>query len=97
MSLLQDYDSDKQVSALGFGARVPPDGRVSHDFPLNLTTPDPYCDGIKGVLAAYNYALNVVKLNGPTNFSPVINRVAEAAQDYQYVRTSSCLFLVSTF
>jgi len=27
--IIQDYDSDKLFPALGFGARLPPDGRVS--------------------------------------------------------------------
>merc|ERR1711923_105687 len=67
--IIQDYDSDKQFPALGFGARIPPDGRVSHEFFLNLTN-NPYCDGIDGVLAAYYQALNGVRLYGPTNFSP---------------------------
>ncbi|XP_022257177.1 copine-8-like, partial [Limulus polyphemus] len=30
--IIQDYDSDKMFPALGFGARLPPDGRVSHEF-----------------------------------------------------------------
>merc|ERR1711892_1572349 len=34
--IIQDYDSDKLFPAFGFGARIPPDGRVSHDFPLKL-------------------------------------------------------------
>lgn len=32
--IIQDYDSDKMFPALGFGAKIPPDGRVSHEFPL---------------------------------------------------------------
>lgn len=32
--IIQDYDSDKMFPALGFGAKLPPDGRVSHEFPL---------------------------------------------------------------
>lgn len=36
--IIQDYDSDKMFPALGFGAKIPPDGRVSHEFPLVLTT-----------------------------------------------------------
>lgn len=32
--IIQDYDSDKMFPALGFGARLPPDGRVSHEFAL---------------------------------------------------------------
>lgn len=32
--IIQHYDSDKMFPALGFGAKLPPDGRVSHEFPL---------------------------------------------------------------
>ncbi|KTF79533.1 hypothetical protein cypCar_00033206, partial [Cyprinus carpio] len=32
--IIQDYDSDKLFPALGFGAKLPPDGRISHEFPL---------------------------------------------------------------
>lgn len=32
--VIQHYDSDKMFPALGFGAKLPPDGRVSHEFPL---------------------------------------------------------------
>lgn len=32
--IIQDYDSDKMFPALGFGAKLPPDWRVSHEFPL---------------------------------------------------------------
>lgn len=35
--IIQDYDSDKMFPALGFGAKLPPDGRVSHEFPLVRT------------------------------------------------------------
>lgn len=35
--IIQDYDSDKLFPALGFGAKLPPDGRVSHEFPLVRT------------------------------------------------------------
>lgn len=30
--VIQDYDYDKMFPALGFGARLPPDGNVSHEF-----------------------------------------------------------------
>lgn len=36
--IIQDYDSDKMFPALGFGAKLPPDGRVSHEFPLVRST-----------------------------------------------------------
>lgn len=37
--IIQDYDSDKMFPALGFGAKIPPDGRVSHEFPLVRVCP----------------------------------------------------------
>jgi len=46
--IIQDYDSDKMFPALGFGARIPPQGNVSHEFFLNLQATDPYCAGIEG-------------------------------------------------
>ena len=36
--IIQDYDSDKMFPALGFGAKLPPDGRVSHEFALVRVT-----------------------------------------------------------
>ena len=80
--IIQDYDSDKQFPALGFGARIPPMGEVSHEFFLNLCTDNPFCQGIEGVLSAYYNSLYNVQLYGPTNFSPVINHVAQFASAY---------------
>ena len=82
--IVQDYDTDKQFPALGFGARIPPNGQVSHEFFLNLSQENnPYCSGVEGVLQAYHHSLQSVKLYGPTNFSPVINHVANFARAYQ--------------
>ncbi|CAG5957582.1 unnamed protein product [Menidia menidia] len=77
--IIQDYDSDKLFPALGFGAKLPPDGRVSHEFPLNGNPQNPYCNGIDGVMEAYYQSLKSVRLYGPTHFSPVINHVARYA------------------
>ncbi|XP_031989162.1 copine-5-like isoform X3 [Corvus moneduloides] len=74
--IIQDYDSDKMFPALGFGAKVPPDGHVSHEFPLNGDASNPACRGIAGVLEAYQRSLRRVQLYGPTNFAPVVNHVA---------------------
>ena len=46
---MQDYDSDKQFPVLGFGAKVPPRGNVSHEFYVNLTD-SPFCSGVDGNL-----------------------------------------------
>ncbi|XP_077983033.1 copine-8-like [Glandiceps talaboti] len=80
--IIQDYDSDKLFPALGFGARIPPDGRVSHEFFLNGNPSNPFCAGIDGVLQAYQQSIRAVQLYGPTNFAPVINHVARFAASY---------------
>uniref|UniRef100_A0A670K7S5 Copine family member 9 n=1 Tax=Podarcis muralis TaxID=64176 RepID=A0A670K7S5_PODMU len=77
--IIQDYDSDKLFPAYGFGAKVPPDGKVSHQFPLNHNPDNPSCEGIEGVLESYFHSLRTVQLYGPTNFAPVINQVARLA------------------
>ncbi|XP_026872575.1 copine-9 isoform X2 [Electrophorus electricus] len=79
--IIQDYDSDKLFPAYGFGAKLPPDGKISHAFPLNGNSEDPNCVGIEGVLEAYFQSLRTVQLYGPTNFAPVINQVACSAQE----------------
>uniref|UniRef100_A0A4W4ER66 C2 domain-containing protein n=1 Tax=Electrophorus electricus TaxID=8005 RepID=A0A4W4ER66_ELEEL len=81
--IIQDYDSDKMFPALGFGAKLPPDGRVSHEFPLNGNIENPYCNGIEGILEAYHQSLKKVQLYGPTNFAPVVNHVARYAAAVQ--------------
>ncbi|NWY04762.1 CPNE9 protein, partial [Nothoprocta ornata] len=77
--IIQDYDSDKLFPAYGFGAKLPPDGKISHQFPLNNNAENPSCAGIDGVLECYLQSLRTVQLYGPTNFAPVINQVAGAA------------------
>jgi len=93
--IIQDYDTDKMFPALGFGARIPPDGQVSHEFFLNLTG-DPYCSGVDGILAAYHQSLHNVQLYGPTNFSPVINHVAKFARAYQQDPSNYFVLLIIT-
>ncbi|XP_041713067.1 copine-8-like isoform X1 [Coregonus clupeaformis] len=81
--IIQDYDSDKMFPALGFGAKLPPDGQVSHEFPLNGNIENPYCNGMEGILEAYHQSLKTVQLYGPTNFAPVVNHVAKYAAAVQ--------------
>ncbi|XP_019498142.1 PREDICTED: copine-7 isoform X6 [Hipposideros armiger] len=75
----QDYDSDKRFSALGFGARIPPKFEVSHDFAINFNPEDDECEGIQGVVEAYQNCLPRVQLYGPTNVAPIISKVARMA------------------
>ncbi|XP_062847488.1 copine-3 isoform X2 [Trichomycterus rosablanca] len=78
--VIQDYDSDKMFPAFGFGAQIPPNWQVSHEFPLNFNPSNPYCAGVEGMVEAYRKCLPQVKLYGPTNFSPIIRHVSGFAQ-----------------
>jgi len=94
--IIQDYDSDKQFPCLGFGARIPPNGEVSHEFFLTLDSSKPFCAGLEGILSAYYTSINNVQLYGPTNFSPVINHVAKFAQVYQKDPSNYFILLIIT-
>ncbi|XP_051785230.1 copine-3 isoform X2 [Erpetoichthys calabaricus] len=92
--VIQDYDSDKMFPALGFGAQVPPDWRVSHEFAINFNPSNPYCAGIQGIVDAYRSCLPQVKLYGPTNFSPIINHVARFAAQAAQQKNASQYFVL---
>nr|XP_025863358.1 copine-6 isoform X1 [Vulpes vulpes] len=81
--ICQDYDSDKRFPAFGFGARIPPNFEVSHDFAINFDPENPECEEISGVIASYRRCLPQIQLYGPTNVAPIINRVAGPAQREQ--------------
>ncbi|XP_055507903.1 copine-1-like isoform X2 [Leucoraja erinacea] len=74
--VVQDYDTDKLFPAFGFGAQIPPNWQVSHEFALNFSSDNPYCQGVQGIINAYRNALVNVRLYGPTNFSPIISHVS---------------------
>jgi len=54
MEIIKDYDSDQLFPVLGFGARLPPYGQVSHEFFVNMRSDDPYCNGISGTVQNEN-------------------------------------------
>ncbi|XP_073080272.1 copine-5 isoform X3 [Manis javanica] len=93
--VIQHYDSDKMFPALGFGAKLPPDGRVSHEFPLNGNQENPSCCGIDGILEAYHHSLRTVQLYGPTNFAPVVTHVARNAAAVQDGSQYSVLLIIT--
>lgn len=49
VTIIQDYDSDKHFPVLGFGAKVPPNGNLSHEFFVNLSA-NPHCFGVSGMI-----------------------------------------------
>ena len=81
-NIIEDYDSDKLFPVLGFGARIPPSGQLSHNFFVNGHSSNPYCERIIGVLAAYRSCIRQIQLYGPTHFAPTINHVASIAKNF---------------
>jgi hypothetical protein len=94
--ILEEYDSDKLFPVLGFGARIPPDGRVSHQFFVNGHQTNPYCERVAGVLEAYRSCLPNVQLCGPTNFAPTINHVAGIARSFKEDGSQYFVLLIIT-
>lgn len=81
--IIQQYDSAGMFPAFGFGARIPPNGEVSHQFALNGNNSHPYCSSISEILTHYRNCLANVTLYGPTNFSSVIHNTAQIASKFQ--------------
>lgn len=80
-SILQYYDTDKDIPFFGFGAKIPPvENRASNCFAVNGDIFDPECDGLEGIIEAYKSALHKVNFYGPTHFNEVIKMVVDMAQ-----------------
>ena len=62
VTIIQDYDSDKQFPVLGFGAKIPPLGALNHEFFVNLSD-NPYCAGVGGTVNLQNSMRNCRVLN----------------------------------
>ncbi|XP_060778102.1 copine-3 isoform X1 [Neoarius graeffei] len=92
--VIQDYDSDKLFPAFGFGAQIPPNWQVSHEFPLNFNPSNPFCAGVEGMVEAYRLCLPQVKLYGPTNFAPIIRHVSNFARQVQQQNAASQYFVL---
>ncbi|KAG7274223.1 hypothetical protein CRUP_007660 [Coryphaenoides rupestris] len=92
--ICQDYDSDKMFPAFGFGARIPPDYQVSHDFAVNFNELNPECAGIQGLVEAYQNCLPKLQLYGPTNIAPIIQKVANSASQEQHTKEAMQYFIL---
>ncbi|XP_069814438.1 copine-4 [Dendropsophus ebraccatus] len=92
--ICQDYDSDKMFPAFGFGARIPPDYKVSHDFAINFNEDNPECAGIQGVVEAYQNCLPKLQLYGPTNIAPIIQKVAKSASEETHTMEATQYFIL---
>lgn len=98
-NILQYYDADKQIPALGFGGAIPPYTNVAdHCFALNGDIFNPECDGIEGVMEAYKHAINRANLYGPTHFGGIlelINDMTEALQCSQHNQKYNILLIIT--
>ncbi|KAK6490590.1 copine-4-like isoform X3 [Huso huso] len=92
--ICQDYDSDKMFPAFGFGARIPSDFKVSHDFAINFNEDNPECAGIQGVVEAYQNCLPKIQLYGPTNIAPIIQKVASSASEEMHTKEAMQYFIL---
>uniref|UniRef100_A0A6Q2WYN4 Copine-2 n=1 Tax=Esox lucius TaxID=8010 RepID=A0A6Q2WYN4_ESOLU len=90
--IIQDYDTDKMFPALGFGAQLPPDWKVSHEFAINFDPTNPFCQGVEGIAQAYSNCLPHIRFYGPTNFSPIITHVARFASQALQQETAAQYF-----
>ncbi|XP_016893394.1 copine-4-like [Cynoglossus semilaevis] len=92
--ICQDYDSDKMFPAFGFGAQIPPEYKVSHDFAVNFNEENPECAGIQGVVEAYQACLPKLQLYGPTNIAPIIQKVAKSASQEVHTKEAMQYFIL---
>uniref|UniRef100_A0A8D0A632 Copine IVb n=1 Tax=Sander lucioperca TaxID=283035 RepID=A0A8D0A632_SANLU len=92
--ICQDYDSDKMFPVFGFGALIPPDFKVSHDFAVNFDEDNPECAGIQGVVEAYQNCLPKIQLYGPTNIAPIIQKVALSASEEMHTKEAMEYFIL---
>jgi len=74
--ILENYDSDKLFTVLGFGASIPGVlGNTSHCFAINGNIFNPEIPLLQGVIETYKQILGRLSFSGPTYFSGIINYV----------------------
>ena len=86
--VLEQYDTDKQYPAFGFGGKF--EGKVSHCYPLqNLVANGELseeCKGTDELLEIYKTTIGMIDLAGPTLMCPLlteaINRATEAKESF---------------
>lgn len=76
----KQYTSTSTYAAFGFGARIPPQYRESHQFCLNLET-DPNCHSIDGIVDAFNSTYTQVQPASTSKFAHIIYHIAKYADN----------------
>eukprot|EP00284_Hemiselmis_tepida_P010510 CAMPEP_0174919526 /NCGR_PEP_ID=MMETSP1355-20121228/3719_1 /TAXON_ID=464990 /ORGANISM="Hemiselmis tepida, Strain CCMP443" /LENGTH=556 /DNA_ID=CAMNT_0016164757 /DNA_START=56 /DNA_END=1723 /DNA_ORIENTATION=+ len=79
--VLLPYDKDGKVAALGYGGIPSGEKAANFCFALNGNESAPEVQGVQGVLDAYASGIKSVKLHGPTNLAPLIERAGMIAKE----------------
>eukprot|EP00826_Nyctotherus_ovalis_P020480 TRINITY_DN16436_c0_g1_i3.p1 TRINITY_DN16436_c0_g1~~TRINITY_DN16436_c0_g1_i3.p1 ORF type:complete len:364 (+),score=71.08 TRINITY_DN16436_c0_g1_i3:112-1092(+) len=78
--ILQEYDTDKNIPVLGFGAQPLGVNKISHCFSLNGNIFDPEVHKLEAVLETYRRNVLKLQFSGPTNFSDIIKYIGDFAE-----------------
>jgi hypothetical protein len=70
------YDFDGLFPVYGFGGRLQSSTFVQHCFNVNISD-DPNVEGVDGVIQTYHNSFNMIQLDGPTYFAPLLNGMVE--------------------
>jgi hypothetical protein len=92
-AILLQYDYDGLVPMYGFGGLMP-DRSTSHCFPVNNNPKNPNVLGVQGLLDAYKQSFTWVKLDGPTNFAPLIHVAAQQAKEMESAGSDVLAYLI---
>lgn len=74
-STLEKFDDDGLIPVFGFG-----DAKTTNHSVFPFYRDGHSCNGFQGVLKRYNEITPTIKLSGPTNFAPIINRAIKVQQ-----------------
>jgi len=78
--VLEPYDTTRYLEVYGYGGKFFNRPNVEFSCPLTGDPNNASVFGVAGILSAYYNTLQSVVLYGPTNFAPIINKIAEEAR-----------------
>lgn len=88
--IMRSYSNTDKFTAFGFGAKIPPSHTIcSNCFALTGDFFDAEVTGVEGVIRAYQRALHVARLHGPTRLSEVCRMGANYSAPYAEANTKN--------
>jgi uncharacterized protein YegL len=78
--VLEPYDTNKLMGVYGYGGCFNKSASPHFAYPLTNDPEKPNVLGTRGVLDIYTHALKDVKLYGPTNFAPMIEKIRDESK-----------------